>query len=520
MIRRAGIISVILIACLASCDLWGPRDNPVDPDAEGYQGYVTVTRSTDIGPVSPADGDGMTDTTLVINPVAEAISYELRIASTASDLDSNPVFVKDDYSQNLLSISAATLSNSTTYFWKARSKGKDGVWGEWSRAFHFTTAWSLLTPPPVFTPPGGYFYTAQTLSLSCSNPMARIFYTLDGSVPTKDSTEYLGDPIVLDDDGTITWIKAIAETTGYAPSQVGENSYGLDYSVWVNRFPTPDWTYYTAVTCSSDGSRIVVASENSSIWTSSDYGVTWTKSNAPDKYWNSIASNSDGSIMAAVSDGIWTSSDYGVSWVEQFSIVGKTWRAVASNADGSRLAAGVHGGYIWTSEDYGATWEAHTATGIRNWRSIASSSDGSKLAAAESDGHIWTTTDYGNTWTERTSAGYRSWNSICSDSGGDRLAAVEWSGGLLISQDSGLSWITPPSGSTGGGGVVACSSDGRKLVSAGSSFINSSKDFGVSWVPRRASTWKNYNSIASNSDGTRIVAVSGPYGIWTGVLPP
>ena len=71
---------------------------------------------------------------------------------------------------------------------------------------------------PTFTPNGGEFITAQTVSISCTTNNATIYYTTDGSIPDENSTEYTS-PITVN---STTTIKAIAVADGYQNSTVGQ----------------------------------------------------------------------------------------------------------------------------------------------------------------------------------------------------------------------------------------------------------------------------------------------------------
>jgi len=76
---------------------------------------------------------------------------------------------------------------------------------------------------PTFSPAGGNFITAQTVSLSCTTEGATIYYTTDGSTPTTSSTAY-SQPITV---SSTTTIKAIAAAEGYQNSTVAEATYTI-----------------------------------------------------------------------------------------------------------------------------------------------------------------------------------------------------------------------------------------------------------------------------------------------------
>jgi hypothetical protein len=95
--------------------------------------------------------------------------------------------------------------------------------------------------------------------------------------------------------------------------------------------------------------------------------------------WYGVASNSDGRVISAIDYGgfIYTSTNYGVSW--SANNLSRNWSCIACSSDGSKIVAGIYGGQIYTSSDSGATWTARDSN--RLWVSVASSSNGVKLVA-------------------------------------------------------------------------------------------------------------------------------------------
>ncbi|MDR0519644.1 MAG: chitobiase/beta-hexosaminidase C-terminal domain-containing protein, partial [Clostridiales Family XIII bacterium] len=69
---------------------------------------------------------------------------------------------------------------------------------------------------PTATPDGGSFADTVTVTLSTATAGADIYYTLDGSYPTKGSALYQG-PLTLSETATV---KAIASKSGMADSEV------------------------------------------------------------------------------------------------------------------------------------------------------------------------------------------------------------------------------------------------------------------------------------------------------------
>ena len=78
---------------------------------------------------------------------------------------------------------------------------------------------------PVFTPKAGRYEEAQTVSISCETEGAAIYYTLDGSTPSVNSTAYT-EPFIVNETTTV---KAIA-VKDEEESLVGKAKYTIGVS--------------------------------------------------------------------------------------------------------------------------------------------------------------------------------------------------------------------------------------------------------------------------------------------------
>ncbi len=76
---------------------------------------------------------------------------------------------------------------------------------------------------PAFNPPAGTYTGAQHVSITDATPGATIYYTTDGTTPTKSSTKYTG-PVAI---SASTTLKALAVATGYLNSSVATASYTI-----------------------------------------------------------------------------------------------------------------------------------------------------------------------------------------------------------------------------------------------------------------------------------------------------
>jgi len=83
------------------------------------------------------------------------------------------------------------------------------------RAYFLTTTALLFSghasaqeaAPPVFSPGEGVYRTAQSISISDATVGAKIYYTIDGSEPTRASAEYTGGAITI---GSTATLRALA----------------------------------------------------------------------------------------------------------------------------------------------------------------------------------------------------------------------------------------------------------------------------------------------------------------------
>jgi hypothetical protein len=108
-----------------------------------------------------------------------------------------------------------------------------------------------MTPPavaPKFSPAGGTYTTAQTVTLSDTTNGATIYYTTNGSTPSAASTKYTGVITVPATAPATETIKAIAVAKGYANSSVASAVYTMTPPAAAPKFSPAGGTYTTAQT--------------------------------------------------------------------------------------------------------------------------------------------------------------------------------------------------------------------------------------------------------------------------------
>jgi hypothetical protein len=184
------------------------------------------------------------------------------------------------------------------------------------------------------------------------------------------------------------------------------------------------------------------------IYTSTNSGITWTLTSAPNEYWHSVASSANGINLVAGSwvmgglypNLIYISTNSGTSWMPT-GAPSNLWYSVACSADGIKLVAvpgfiNTASGYlpvpIWISTNQGTTWSSTAFTNL--WQSVASSADGTKLVAVTlENSEIFISTDSGATWTSNTILNLHT-ASVVSSADGNKLVIVSYIGGIYTSQ--------------------------------------------------------------------------------------
>ena len=239
-------------------------------------------------------------------------------------------------------------------------------------------------------------------------------------------------------------------------------------ATWQARETNRSWD---SVTMSADGSRVAAATleatsggNNGRIHTLAQapgaaFGAgTWVEQ-IESQMWRSIASSSDGRKLVAAAyqevqgtqqSGVFTSEDYGVTWTRRITTAGSAYR-VTSSADGTRLAMVERFGKIYTSANSGATWSAGTSEG--GFNSVASSADGSVLVAVQANGKstvedqsvlvgrtgkLLVSTNAGTTWTERATRNW--WRGAAVSADGNRLVGAVNVGQMYVSTSNRSSY--------------------------------------------------------------------------------
>ena len=356
----------------------------------------------------------------------------------------------------------------------------------------------------------------------------------DSSFGTVALTQRLSPPATYVSGG---WYSVSVSATGQYQSAVVNATYiytSSDYGItWTARITTPAQTYnWTGISVNSTGQYQLASWTGSGsvgeLWSSSDYGVTWTKRQTTGNWYvndRSISSTGQYQTTKVYGGQIWTSSDYGVTWIIRTSGSNRNWTCISLSSTGQYQSAVVYNGYIWISTDYGVSWTSQIAPGTLYWYSISLSSTGQyQSAVAESNNYIWTSSDFGITWTSRTAPGAKNWFNISLSSTGQyQSAVVKGSDNIWTSSDYGVTWTARTDPGTLNWYSISLSSTGQYQTAAVYSGINqniyTSTNFGVTWVQRSTATKTNaFTRIKSSASGQYQLATSGPVGNLNGQL--
>ena len=266
----------------------------------------------------------------------------------------------------------------------------------------------------------------------------------------------------------------------------------------------------------------------------SSVAQTWTPANIPAGDWSSPVYSTNGDKAFAVSRfyGIYASTNYGLDWTRT-SAPQTNWTSLACSADGSEVVATVSKnendppwgnnipGHLYISRDSGMTWNVANAP-LANWSSVACSFDGKILLAASGDGWVpgplYVSTDSGVTWAPSSLTSYQ-WGAVAMSGDGQSMYAKLDGGGMtFVSTNTGVTWV-PGDVPASLFGLSDSSADGMHQVGfqvCGS--LLTSDDAGTNWtvVPDSIGLWQ---AVAASPNGAWRLAVDGSTGARVSYVP-
>ncbi len=232
---------------------------------------------------------------------------------------------------------------------------------------------------------------------------------------------------------------------------------------------------------------------------------------------SSIGMSSDGRYQTLYTADLmlYTSSDYGTTWTPRITMAGSTGdsigRDIAMSSDGMKQTVRAST-YVYNSSDRGVTWTQNSNLGSGSWRSVAMSADGTiQYMSATSSGYIYKSTNSGATWTAFSSSpGTAFWHQCSCSSDGTIVAAVCNTNQMFLSTNAGTSWSTITI--TGSTSLVSCvmTLDGTKIImgsgGSGSGIFQYNRTTSTVTTLYMNSDLVYLYSLLISGDGTKILA--------------
>jgi hypothetical protein len=308
----------------------------------------------------------------------------------------------------------------------------------------------------------------------------------------------VGETVRVSGSGAAGWIVAQNAGQSILVANLQQTTGGSWLSVSNTTF---NWV---AAAVSGDGRQMLALRDSGSIYSSTNFWVTWTTASLPiSGTAAAISGNGVYRFVAGSSSPIYYSIS-GAAWATALS-GNANWSGLASSVSGQFVYACVTGGLLLRSSNFGVNWTSVPGNNA-NWTDIATSDDGAIVAACLSGGNIYVSTNGTSNWTARAISA--AWNCVAMSADGSVMLAGLGNGQLYVSYDTGVSWN--PTGPSAFWNSVSCSADGTWMLAAagGSGTVYFSQDSGATWQPRATLPAGDYRSAAYSSDGSTIIAVA------------
>ena len=244
-----------------------------------YSGFIELSRSTTLKAKafkhgwSSSDIASVTYTIVILENVANptfnppggdyltAQSVFINCATAGATIRYTTEGVEPD-SSSAIYTGPISISNSSLLSAKAFKSG----WNEsgTAQAMYIISDTNTVATP-VFYPPGGTYYTAQSIDIICATPGATIRYTTNGRTPTSVSAVY-SEPIEI---GRNTTLKAKAFRSGWMDSGIASTNYSIYVpdTVATPTFSPSGGSNYVAQTvfinCATSGAAIRYSTDGS-----------------------------------------------------------------------------------------------------------------------------------------------------------------------------------------------------------------------------------------------------------------
>jgi photosystem II stability/assembly factor-like uncharacterized protein len=273
---------------------------------------------------------------------------------------------------------------------------------------------------------------------------------------------------------------------------------------------------------SSIGSTVFVYNNGSNqIWKGtgtpgSPTSYTWTDTNAPNYYCNSLVGSSDllYVYMCTDTNGVYTYNYNSNSWSNIFSPSNSNFSGLTCDPTGQYLTVIVNYSYIYNSIDYGSTWYTINALPFDRWETACCNPSNNRFYLASNRQVVqMNSISSGNTSWQLSNSKDISWNSITSSSDGSLAFATAVKNGIWkgVVSNTGRSWAwTQTTAPVADWSSITCDVSGIRVVATSdTNSTYTSYDSGNTWIDVAT-----FNASAASTSGTIIYNVVYGGGIW------
>ena len=176
---------------------------------------------------------------------------------------------------------------------------------------------------------------------------------------------------------------------------------------------------------------------NSRVYSSSNYGKTWTDLPLDNIISIAISASGQYRVAAADVDGLYYSSDYGISWTLNDSVIDCTTICISASGQYATVLSAAD---IYYSSNYGVTWTLSDALSI-GYALIACSASGQYQITGVPNGGIYYSLNYGQTWILSNITNVGNAKSGAMSASGQYATIVTNEIGAFITSDYGKTWI-------------------------------------------------------------------------------
>lgn len=304
------------------------------------------------------------------------------------------------------------------------------------------------------------------------------------------------------------WIDGCADANGnniyimIEDGQIYKSTNKYNFTISDTSLTANNWTSI------STGGNYVIATTNSSIYTSINYGNTFSLNTSINgmHHWISCDISSNGIYQYFVEDNgyIWSSNNYGstINIINGVNL-GKTsnYSSITCTNNGSKLYGTIYKDndyQLFNSTNFGNNLTYKLTNSLRKWNNIVISNVGNIMYTSEDNGLLYKSTSQGAIWSNLNGI-INKWSSISTNNNGNILLASVINGNIFQYRDDTMNIIS------------GTNNKEWKSVSLSSAFTNSNILFSA------VSSGSGDNSLYFFNGSNKTVLVENPNKKWTDI---